>query len=47
MGRGHNLLNIEFIGSLDDCVHFVEPRCYGYYTIMPYEAPEDKMAGVE
>ncbi len=47
IGSSHQLLNIEFIGSLDDCVRFVDPRCYGHYVIMPYEAPVDKIAGVK
>lgn len=47
ISSSHQLLNIELIGSIEDCVRFVEPRLYGYYAIMPYEAPEDKMAGVE
>jgi len=47
IGSSRQLLNIEFIGSIDDCVRFVDPRCYGYYAILPYEAPEVKMAGVE
>lgn len=47
IGSSRQLLNIEYVGSLDDCVRFVDPRCYGYYAIMPYDAPTDKMAGVK
>lgn len=43
----NKLLNIEYKGSLEDCVVFVEISTYGYYGIMPYDAPADKMAGVK
>ena len=34
----NQLLNIEFIGKLSECVNFVEPRQYGCYAILPYES---------
>lgn len=33
----NELLNIEYISTLEDCVRFVEPRQYGVYAILPYE----------
>ena len=29
------ILGEEFYGTLEECVRFVEPRCYGYYAIKP------------
>ena len=47
IGRKNHLLSIEFVGGLEECVRFVEPRCYGYYAIMPYDAPAETLAGVK
>ena len=37
IGPQRELLNIEYIGNLEDCVHIVEPRQYGVYAILPYD----------
>lgn len=37
VGGSNHLLQVEFIGKLEECVRFVEPRCHGRYAILPHE----------
>lgn len=42
VGHKKELLNIEYISTLQDCVRFVEPRQYGVYTILPYDEADEQ-----
>lgn len=35
ISREQKLISEEFTGTLEECVRFVEPRCYGYFAIKP------------
>lgn len=38
ISREQKILSEEFSGTLEECVRFIEPRCYGFYAIMPKDA---------
>lgn len=32
-----DLLYIDFIGDIQECINFVQPRKYGSWAILPYD----------
>lgn len=33
----NKLAGIEYLGTLQECVNFVQPRLYGCWAILPYD----------
>jgi hypothetical protein len=38
----NELLYVEYVGTLENCVRFVEPRQCGVYAILPYEKTDEQ-----
>ena len=35
VSSSNHLMRVEFIGNLEECVRFVDPKCHGCYAIIP------------